>query len=61
MFKKFQVKNFRGYDCLQKFFNNEILPDYGKQLYNCGEFHASICFSSQDTHQIITIDISTYL
>ena len=29
MFKNFRVKNFRGYDCPRKFFNNEIFPDYG--------------------------------
>ena len=29
MLKNFQVKKFRGYDCPQKFFNNEIFPDYG--------------------------------
>ena len=29
MFKIFHVKNFRGFHCPQKFFTNEIFPDYG--------------------------------
>ena len=34
MFKNFRVKNFRGYDCPRKFFNNEIFPDYGIKFEN---------------------------
>ena len=29
LLKKFRVKNFRGYHGPQKFFNDEIFPDYG--------------------------------